>query len=96
MRDDDDLGLRARRLRGHTAFICVSMRLDERTTMVFCLFIYLLSSKVTIKNIDFTKKQLFCVTCPGKVKMWTRVEKIGYVEIHPKPSVRRFGNALLQ
>ena len=54
--------------RGQDAY--VSMRLDERNTMVFRVFSIFLSLKVIRKKLYLPKKAtLFCLICPGKVKM---------------------------
>ena len=54
------------------------MHLGARNTMVF-RFSTFLSSKAIYKNVDLTKKQHFCLTFPGKVKMRSNVVKSGMV-----------------
>ena len=47
------------------------MHLDEGNTMVFRVFV-IFTSKVISENVDLPKKH-FCLTFPGKVKMWLKV-----------------------
>ena len=72
---------------GVKMYTYVSMRLDARNTMVF-QFSTFLSSKVICKNVDLTKKQHFCLTFPGKVKMRPKVVKSGMVGFRTSQAFR--------
>ena len=45
--------------------------------MAFGIFLYLSELKDLRKNVDLTKEQRFCLTCPGRVKMWPKVATSG-------------------
>ena len=79
---------------------CVSMRGIRRCFVFFSIF---LTSKVISRNVDLTKKKIlpkrniFCLTCPGKVKIWLKVVKSGMFRFKTsKLSVRLCCEALLQ
>ena len=46
-----------------------SMRPDARHTIVLSICLNIFNSKVVSKNADITKKQHFCLSCPGNGKM---------------------------
>ena len=55
--------------------------------MVF-RFSTFISSKVICKNADLTKKQHFCLTFPGKVKVISKVVKSGMVGLRTSRNFR--------
>ena len=80
---------------GVKTFVCcqvfssVSMRLDERNTMVLRVFSLLfLVQKLFAKSLIFPKSNIFSLTCHGKVKMWPNVVKSGMVRLSTSRSFR--------
>ena len=53
------------------------MRLDPRNTMMFRVFLYLLSSEAFGENVDFTQKQHILFDLAWKVQNVTNGSKIG-------------------
>ena len=69
-------------------FIFLGASWREEYDSVSCFALSLLVQKLFAKNVIFPERSIFCLTCPGKVKMWTKEVKSYMVRFKTSRSFR--------